>query len=298
MSKKFLSLLLVLIFVFLYGQNAFTQATSSRFKVPITLTNGTDARIVWIGVSGDGPNPPGTIIDNTIGVDTDPSFGTYQEALAPPPPPPPFTFDVRITTIPGRVSTFPTGLAGGVYQDYRGFSSANQIDSFKIVISGDDTDNLPTTISWPNNLNLYASTWTIKPQTGTNWPTTNMLTSTSVDIPEGGTKNIIIIKTGANPVGVRDELEIPLVYKLEQNYPNPFNPTTVIRYHLPSEGFTTLKIYNVLGNKVATLVSDFKTVGTHTVTLDGIASGLSSGVYYYRIQSGAYSEVKKMMLLK
>ncbi len=197
MRNYFLSLLLVFSFVFVYGQNAMSQVTRVQFKVPITLTNGSESRIVWIGVSGDGPNPPGTLVDNTIGVDTDPGFGIYQEALAPPPPPPPFSFDVRITTIPGRVSTFPTGLAGGVFQDYRGFFNTNQIDSFKIVISGEDTDNNPTTISWPSNLNLNATIWTIKPQTGTQWPTTNMLTSGSVQIPPGATRNIIIIKTGA-----------------------------------------------------------------------------------------------------
>jgi hypothetical protein len=192
MKQKMLNLILTLAVVFLFVQAAQSQV---QFQVNITVAAGTSSQILKIGVSGDGPG--GTIQDNTIGADTDPSFGIYQELLAPPAPPAPFDFDTRIVTIPGRVSTFPTGLGGGVFGDYRGFFSSSQVDSFKITIAGDFTDNGPTTISWPNNLNLYGTTWTIKPQTGSDWPTTNMLTSTSLDIPAGLQKNIIIIKTGA-----------------------------------------------------------------------------------------------------
>lgn len=198
MKTKVLSFVLALALVVLFGQIAMSQ--SAQFQIPMTVASGGPSQVLLIGVSGDGANPPGTIMDNTIGADTDPSFGTYQEALAPPAPPAPFAFDARIVTIPGRVSTFPTGLGGGVYKDFRGFFSSAQVDSFKIVIAGDNTDNGPTTVSWPSNLNLYGTSWTIKPQAGTDWPTTNMLTSTSVEIPAGLHKNIIIIKTGAfNP---------------------------------------------------------------------------------------------------
>ena len=195
MKTKLLSFVLALALVVLFGQAAMSQ--SAQFQIPITVTSGGPSQGFLIGVSGDGVNPPGTIMDNTIGVDIDPGFLTYQEALAPPPPPLPYPFDARIVTIPGRVSTFPIGLGGGVYTDFRGYFGSAQVDSFKIVISGDDTDNGPTTVSWPSNLNLYGTTWTITPQAGTDWPTTNMLTSTSVEIGAGLHKNIIIIKTGA-----------------------------------------------------------------------------------------------------
>jgi Secretion system C-terminal sorting domain len=88
----------------------------------------------------------------------------------------------------------------------------------------------------------------------------------------------------------------PTSFSLYQNYPNPFNPSTKITFILEKSGFTTLSIYNLLGEKVETLVAEELPLGTHQVTLD--ASTLSSGVYFYKLQSGQYSSVKKMMLLK
>ncbi len=89
---------------------------------------------------------------------------------------------------------------------------------------------------------------------------------------------------------------IPLVYTLSQNYPNPFNPSTTIRYSLPATAFVTLKIYNILGQEVASLVDGKQLAGEHVVIFDGLK--LSSGVYFYHINAGPYSSVKKMVLLK
>lgn len=88
----------------------------------------------------------------------------------------------------------------------------------------------------------------------------------------------------------------PSAYALEQNYPNPFNPTTTISFSIPKSGMTTLKVYNVIGQEVATLVNGVQSMGTHTVQFN--ASVLASGVYFYRIQSGTFSLVKKMVLVK
>jgi hypothetical protein len=85
-------------------------------------------------------------------------------------------------------------------------------------------------------------------------------------------------------------------YRLEQNYPNPLNPSTVISYQLPVNSFVTLKIYDVLGREIQTLINERQNLGSHSVTFD--ASNLSSGVYFYRLQAGTYSETKKLMLLK
>ena len=191
MNQRLLSFMLALAVVCLFTQAAYSQV---QFQIPITVAAGTTSATLNIGVSGDGP--AGSILDNTVGMDTAMTYGSYREVPAAPAPPAPFDFDTRIVTIPGRVSTFPTGLAGGVNNDFRGFVSTSQVDSFKITIAGDFTDNGSTTVSWPNNLNQYGTTWTIKPQTGTDWPSTNMITSTSVVIPAGAHKNIIIIKTG------------------------------------------------------------------------------------------------------
>ncbi len=96
--------------------------------------------------------------------------------------------------------------------------------------------------------------------------------------------------------GVEDEEGIPEVFSLSQNYPNPFNPSTVIKYSLPEKSNVSIKIYDMLGQEVATLVNEVKNAGTYQVNFD--ASGLTSGMYIYKIQAGDYVSSKKMMLLK
>ena len=89
---------------------------------------------------------------------------------------------------------------------------------------------------------------------------------------------------------------VPTDYTLSQNYPNPFNPTTVIEFSIPYSGQTTLEVYNVLGQKVKTLVSKELKAGSYSYQFD--ANNLASGIYFYKLQSNDYSQVKKMMLLK
>ena len=85
-------------------------------------------------------------------------------------------------------------------------------------------------------------------------------------------------------------------YHLSQNYPNPFNPSTTIKFTLPHQEFTTLKIYNILGAEVATLVSDKLQAGRHNYKFDG--SKLASGIYYYQVIAGEFRDVRKMILLR
>ena len=88
----------------------------------------------------------------------------------------------------------------------------------------------------------------------------------------------------------------PNSYNLAQNYPNPFNPVTTIKYSIPTSEFVTVKVYDVLGNQIETLVDEYKPGGSYEVNFD--ASNLSSGVYFYKIQAGEYINVKKMILLR
>lgn len=99
----------------------------------------------------------------------------------------------------------------------------------------------------------------------------------------------------AAPDGQNDQ-PIPKAYALEQNYPNPFNPTTTIQFDLHQAGFATLKIYNNLGQEVAVLVNETLAAGRHALPFD--ATGLPSGVYFYRLSINGFSEVKRMEVVK
>lgn len=110
----------------------------------------------------------------------------------------------------------------------------------------------------------------------------------------GITKVEVSVNTTVGTPGTGNEL--PLAVELAQNYPNPFNPTTNITFGLPESGSVRLDVYNVMGQRVATLVNDQKPAGYHTVTFD--ASRLASGTYLYRLQTGNQVITKKLMLVK
>ena len=90
--------------------------------------------------------------------------------------------------------------------------------------------------------------------------------------------------------------QVPESFKLSQNYPNPFNPSTSIKFSLPNSSFTTLKVYNLVGQEIETLVNENLNAGTYEATLNG--ANLTSGIYFYKINADGYSETKKMMLIK
>jgi photosystem II stability/assembly factor-like uncharacterized protein len=90
--------------------------------------------------------------------------------------------------------------------------------------------------------------------------------------------------------------ETPTRFALEQNFPNPFNPSTRIAFSVQASGFTSLKVYDILGKEVATVVNEVKQPGNYAIQFD--ASKLASGVYYYRLNAGAFSETKKMILAR
>ena len=85
-------------------------------------------------------------------------------------------------------------------------------------------------------------------------------------------------------------------FKLLQNFPNPFNPTTVISYYIPHNSYVEIKVYDLLGKMVKRLLNELQTSGKHTVEFNG--NKFSSGIYFYTITAGDFSEAKKMLLLK
>ena len=115
------------------------------------------------------------------------------------------------------------------------------------------------------------------------------------DTPAGATGEIIF-RRYITPTSVDNEIISPQEFGIDQNYPNPFNPTTTIKYQIPELSFVTLKVYDVLGNEIATIVNEEKPIGIYEVEFD--ATGLPSGIYFYKLRAGTFVETKKMVLMK
>jgi hypothetical protein len=149
-------------------------------------------------------------------------------------------------------------------------------------------------------LNIYRST-----NDGTSWVSQQALTSTtqgycismySVNRGWVGTQGGLIYRY-TDVVGIgNNQNQTPTQFTLEQNYPNPFNPTTHIGFNLVNTGFVTLKVYDMTGKEVVTLVNEVLSAGKHDVIFN--AEKLSSGTYFYTMQSGEFNETKTMMLIK
>ena len=172
-----------------------------------------------------------------------------------------------------------------------------------IIINNVFGNNIHLSVSIPlDSLNLDA---------GKEWYLNDILNGTSVQIEPSSFSNYsvdlvpyesrIIILDNSPLTEVNEKLQQPLSYKLLQNYPNPFNPTTTIMYEIPSTGKVTLEIYDILGRRVATLVNNVQRQGRYNIIWNGRNSAgqtVSSGVYFYRLQSGNFINIKKMIMLK
>jgi len=123
---------------------------------------------------------------------------------------------------------------------------------------------------------------------------TNIKNPSARPVDDYSTENIVAPASTQNLA--MQQLDTVTTYASSQNYPNPFNPTTTIAYQLPKDGKVTIKIFDVIGREVTTLVDEFKPSGRYTVQFD--ASRLSSGIYFYSLRSGSYNVVKKMSLIK
>jgi hypothetical protein len=182
--------------------------------------------------------------------------------------------------------------------------------SFVITIVYDSTTSGLT--AYRNGVSVATGTWTAPAITGTgpftisgyDGSSNSLITGmkmdefrfyrralSSTEVAATWNQNLGII-TGITPV----TSQIPNTYSLSQNYPNPFNPVTKINYELPKSGLVTLKIYDVLGKEIASLVNEVKNAGRYTVDFNG--SSFSSGTYFYRLESNGFVSTKKMLLVK
>ena len=106
----------------------------------------------------------------------------------------------------------------------------------------------------------------------------------------------VLLKYNEPSTGVEENFHAANSFTLEQNYPNPFNPSTKIRWTLPQAGYVTLKVYDVLGSEIASLMEEERASGIYETDFDG--SGLGSGIYFYKLEAGSFVQIKKMTLIK
>jgi hypothetical protein len=183
---------------------------------------------------------------------------------------------------------------------------------YAVVIKGSTVyvaGNFTTVAGGVTTRNHLAAFDTISSIT-TNWnPNANDLaraiTTTSTEIYVGGSfttvsgigrQSVAGMDDPNNPVLPVEEILSPNRFSLKQNYPNPFNPSTTIQYEINDQQFVNLKVYDVLGNEAALLVSEEQSAGTYEVEFN--ASQFSSGIYFYKLQAGSFVETKKMILMK
>lgn len=154
------------------------------------------------------------------------------------------------------------------------------IDSLIVKISSDGGQTFPVEIFRRGGLDLRTAPQTTSffiPQNSTQWRTFKSPLSSFVNI-------------------FNNNINVPVKFSLGQNYPNPFNPETKIRFELPYRDFVSLKIYDILGRDIKTLINEIRQAGNYEVTFNG--SFLSSGIYFYRLETQGFSATKRMLLIK
>ena len=197
-----------------------------------------------------------------------------------------------------------TGTGSGL------FLSTNNGTSWTQINNGLSTNSEVSALA-VSGTNLFAGIWDggvfLSTNNGTNWTDVNTgRTNSTVNAFAvsgtnlfAGTHGDGVWKRSLSDMitGIEDQnKDLPSRFELYQNYPNPFNPSTTIRYSLPKTSFVTLKVYDILGREVGTLVNEQKPAGNYQVEFN--ASSFASGVYFYKIQAGSFAAVKKLLLLK
>jgi photosystem II stability/assembly factor-like uncharacterized protein len=190
---------------------------------------------------------------------------------------------------------------GGVYRLTFDGTKWNRSDS---ALSGEFVTSLVSSGS-----NFFAGTYTggvfVSSNNGISWTSVNSgLSDSSVSSLVVANSNLFVsTSSGVYRRPLSEITSVPPTnatlsenYSLEQNYPNPFNPSTTISYALPKTSHVTLKVYDVLGREVETLVNERESIGSHSMTFDGKL--LSSGVYFYRLQAGSFTQTKKLILIR
>jgi hypothetical protein len=263
----------------------FVIVAQVRFEVSLTVTNGTNGATLYFGFFPGAHycfHPADTI------------NGHGECGL--PPPPPAGVFDVRFL-LPRGVG-LDSGCCAGGSSDFRPFISAAQRDTFKVKSQFGTGTNI--VLSWPAGLSAYFTHLTLRyfDQVLQQNVNIDMLRDTTADVTDAGYPATVYIFSGGlvlTSVGETSH-SAPDGFSLNQNYPNPFNPETNFQFSIANCQLTILKVYDVLGREVSTLVNEVKQPGAYTVQWD--ASGVASGVYFYRLHSDDATITRKMLLIR
>lgn len=175
---------------------------------------------------------------------------------------------------------------------------------FSGTVSGSLSISGTGAVEWTSTAGMVADvqSWLSSPASNFGWiiiggetadKTAKRFTSRSGGSMEEAPQIVVDYTT---PTSVPSSGSAPDLFELQQNFPNPFNPSTTIKFSIPNNARTTVKVFDLLGNEVATVLDRTLDAGSHSVSLDG--RHLTSGIYFYRLQSGHFSAVKKLTLLK
>jgi hypothetical protein len=261
-----------------------------RFEIPIIVTDGVLAQTLYFGILPGGHY----CIDESDSIN-----GHIEQFFIPPEG---SVFDARF--VQPRIGVYPCFDQGSPC-DFRPFINEAQRDTFRVKSQlGMGTILL---LSWPANLATRFTQLTLRyfDQVAITNVNVNMLTNTSADVTNAGDPATITIYSELGVIISVEPLSSPLEFKLLQNYPNPFNPTTNIRFQVADfartndeggRGFVSLKVYDVLGREVATIVSERLSPGTYERTFN--ADDITSGVYFYKLESGGFVQTRKFLLLQ
>ena len=261
-----------------------------RFEVPLVVTEGSAVQALFFGFY------PGAHSCIT----TDDSMNGNQECSLPPPPPVGLAQFVESRT--GTICCF-----GGSSCDFRPPTAPTQKDTFRVLCQVVEGANI--VISWPAGLSAHFTQLILRyfdQNLGQN-VNIDMLSDTTADVSAAGDPATVNIYSGGLVTSAGQASSVaPGEFSLAQNYPNPFNPSTTIKYALsPWERVSrqesgrvrvTLKVYDVLGREVSTLVNETQSPGRYSVVWS--AAGVASGVYVYRLRSTNATITRKMLLMR
>lgn len=261
---------------------------------------------LWMRVWGSNPSPAKMTFGNrlgntTSGFDSSTSIPIeYREQEVPPPP-----LGFEAIWAPVRSQQFGVGVRGLLDIQFNGWENSGQKDTFRINFKQSDDPDQMISFKWMTGSYLLAqcdsAVIVYYDLVENSKVRIDMSTRDTLDIPQAGTTGVSFIrifKYGAHCIdeAEHDKKRLPSAFSLQQNYPNPFNPETRIQYSVRSRRYVIMKIFDVIGREVATLVNEMKEPGEYAVEWD--ASDVTSGVYFYRLQVGRYVETKKMAVAR